>query len=131
MTEYTMERLRRATRLDNIPFDKDMIPIITELNEKGYKTLACCQGHLKKSNNRWCGYLLFDRPYQFEIEPPLYRIGVKYHSLVGSYSEVSKNKKAYYWIGSRSKKMTLEEKESERKKWINDLYKWAKELKRA
>ena len=126
----TIKRLKNATRLDNsIPFDEEMIPIITELNEKGYKTYVCCQGHIYKDLNcrGWHGYVGFVDKYEFAKQPPLYRVGIKYHSLVGSYSEIKKGR-IYYWFGSKSKKMNLEDRENERKEWIKNMTEWAKSL---
>lgn len=129
--EYTMERFLKSIGglHDSIPFDDEMIPIVTELNEKGYRTYVCCQGHTKKGLNcrGWNGYIGFVDKYEFAKQPPLYRVGVKYHSLVGAYSEIKKGR-IYYWIGSKSKKMGYEEREKERQQWIADMLVWAKEL---
>ena len=41
--------------------DKEMIPILTELNEKGYRTDFSCAGHLEEiiNNGRYEVYIVF------------------------------------------------------------------------
>ena len=130
--EYTMERFLKSIGglRDSIPFDKEMIPIVTELNEKGYKTFACCQGHIREDLNcrGWNGYIGFCDKYEFDKEPPLFRVGMKYHNLVDGYSEIKKGR-IYYWYGSKSKKMNCAEREKERQQWINSMIEWSKGLK--
>lgn len=38
--------------------DENMIPIIFELNKKGYMTKACCSGHYKQLSSFSSGYLM-------------------------------------------------------------------------
>ena len=47
-----------------VQIDKLMLPIIRELNEKGYKTTGCCAGHL--SDNYLNIYICFAEDYDFE-----------------------------------------------------------------
>lgn len=77
--------------------DSGMIDILLVLNEKGYKTIGCCEGHLN-NNNEWNSYLGFAFSYVFETYP-------KNHS----YSR--QKRKFFYWdgVGEESRQKTLKE----------------------
>lgn len=47
-----------------VQIDKLMLPIIRELNEKGYKTTGCCAGHLYE--NYLSIYICFAEDYDFD-----------------------------------------------------------------
>lgn len=102
--------------------DEEMIPILIELNKKGYYTTMCCSGHLEqiKDIGRYGAYLDFKRPYK--LNPPLFNIEKKSN---GKYSEIL-NDKCYRWNGDT--KGSIEEKENDRKKLMNELLEWAKGL---
>lgn len=127
MNNYTLDRLRKCLFSTNgyplESIDEDMIPIITELNERGYYTTYCCQGH-PNNKTRWSAYISFNNNYDFPINVPLWEYGKS--SLVKHYSRKlinsSLNSAFYYWFGSKSKKI---DQESERKELMNTIYKWA------
>jgi len=108
-----MERYERLGKLigmsaedvrDNI--DRGMIEILIELNEKGYKTIGCCEGHLNALNNKcWNGYICFAYPYKFPIYPK-------------DFSAV-RRRETYEWNGKD---------EESRQEFLNGLKEWAKQL---
>ena len=127
--EYTIERLKKCMKLTQGTYeeiDKDMIPILTELNEKGYKTVFCCQGHV--NDGIYSTYLTFERQYVFSEPIPVYHIGTNGKN---KHSKISKSRlfggDVYYWFGS--KKRTDEESEIERKELMERLTKWAKRIR--
>ena len=94
--------------------DEDLIPILIELNEKGYKTSMSCSGHLAQieSIGRYESYLAFENPYDFKPLPP------RYSKTTGQ---------TYYWYGDKNG--SIEEKENDRKRLMEELLEWAKRLK--
>jgi len=59
-----------------VQIDKLMVPIIRELNEKGYKTTGCCAGHPAEDNFVVSGvYIAFAKNYDFDEPFPK---GAKY-----------------------------------------------------
>lgn len=123
--EYTKERLFNCLdkfNLDNIPteeiveeIDVDMIPIITELNEKNWITYGCCSGHLEriKQVGTYNAYICFSN--MLNTDPPTDPPRV-----------TRKMKGSYNWIGN--KKKSVEENEKERQQLMVDLLEWAKSL---
>lgn len=105
--------------------DKGMWDILFELNKKGYKTVCCCEGHVN-DEKRWNAYLFFARDRVPKTLPPLYDLSNK--KILGRYSQVNKNGNIFYWYGSNSKKLTLEQKEEERLQLLKDLEEWAMQL---
>lgn len=55
-----------------IQIDRLILPIIRELNTKGYKTTGCCAGHLDmKDEFKAAGiYICFDKDYDFDTPIP-------------------------------------------------------------
>lgn len=53
-----------------IQVDTLMVPIIRELNSKGYKTTGCCAGHPEKGEGHCNIYVAFDREYDFDEPLP-------------------------------------------------------------
>lgn len=84
--------------------DKGMVDILIELNEKGYYTTNCCEGHLR-DNEDWNGYICFAYPYKFPVYPK-------------NFSSVKK-RQYYYWNGNG---------EQSRQTFLNELLAWAKTL---
>ena len=126
--EYTIERLKKCMPLTEGTYeeiDKDMIPILTELNEKGYRTIYCCQGHVK--DGAYITYLTFERQCVFSKPIPVYHIGADKKN---KHTKISKSKlfggDVYHWFGSKNK--TDEELELERKELIEKLTEWAKTI---
>lgn len=127
MNNYTLDRLKKCLFSTNgyplESIDEDMIPIITELNERGYYTMYCCQGHPSK-DRRWSAGITFNNIYDFPISVPLWENNKS--SSVKHYSRKSinhsLNRSSYYWFGSTSKKI---DQESERKELMNTIYEWA------
>ena len=122
--EYTKERLCNCLdkfNFDNIEtedlvneIDEEMIPIITELNEKNWITCGCCSGHLEqiKQTGTYSIYICFsDLLNELPKNPPK----------INKYNNYSFN-----WIGNKNK--SIDENEKERKQLIKDLLKWAKNL---
>lgn len=106
--------------------DKGMWDILVELNNKGYKTVCCCEGHVN-DGRRWNAYLFFARGKAPKTMPPLYDLSNK--KILNKYSQINKTENIFYWYGSDSKRLSLEQKEQERQELLSDLLKWAKELK--
>lgn len=47
--------------------DRKILPVIRELNSKGYKTTGCCAGHPNQEEFKSAGiYICFDRDYDFD-----------------------------------------------------------------
>lgn len=114
--EYTIERLKKCMPLTEGTYeeiDKDMIPILTELNEKGYLTYYSCQGHVRDGN--FDAYITFMEKYNFP-EEPFY--SAKKVARIGGY--------VYRWHGV--KRDTDEESENGRKILMAGLLEWAKNL---
>lgn len=102
--------------------DEDLIPILIELNEKGYKTSMSCSGHLHQieNNGRYESFINFKRPYEFSKPIPLFNK----EKSKNKYSEIFGN--SYKWYGNKNG--SNEEKENDRKKLMKDLLEWAKGL---
>lgn len=87
--------------------DEGMVDILIELNEKGYRTIYCCEGHckddVKKGKAYWEGYLAFADKYIFKEYPPMF---YKY----------TRNRSYFYWEGNG---------ENSRKQFLDEVYKWA------
>ena len=50
-----------------VQIDKLLVPIIRELNSKGYKTKGCCAGHPQEESFKVSGiYISFDKDYDFD-----------------------------------------------------------------
>lgn len=84
--------------------DAGMIDILITLNEKNYKTIVCCEGHLR-NDDTWDGYIGFAYPYDFVVYPM-------------DFSNV-KNRVYYYWNGKG---------EESRQEFLRKLYDWALNL---
>ena len=72
--------------------DKGMWDILIELNKKNYKTIVCCEGHLKE-NNSWNAYIGFRYPYEFKNYPCFFTN--------------TKNRQYYYWDGVGEEKRQI------------------------
>ena len=88
---------------DNI--DKGMLDILIELNRKGYITIFCCEGHLD-DNDKWEGYIAFDKTYKF-VEYPQ------------GYYKYNNHRRFFYWRGNG---------EESRQEYLDNLLKWARIL---
>lgn len=54
-----------------VQIDRMILPIIRELNVKGYKTTGCCAGHPDQEEFRAAGiYICFDKDYDFDEPIP-------------------------------------------------------------
>ena len=89
--------------IENI--DKGMWDILIELNEKNYYTIFCCEGHLN-NENKWNGYLAFDKTYKFAQYPP-------------KFTKVNKHNRFFFWEGIG---------EENRQEFLNNVLNWAKTL---
>lgn len=92
-----------------IHIDKNIQEHIRILNEKGYRTMYCCEGHGTGSNT----YIYFTMHYFNDIEPPK---GFEY-----------KRKKTMVSY-SYSTKLKDEEAEEIKKDKLKSLLEWCKEL---
>lgn len=94
--------------------DEDFIPVLTELNEKGYHTSSCCSGHLEQIEKygTWNIYLSFENDYD----------------LAGIPLDRRKNYLTYCSEYKGNKKATVQEKNEDRLRVLNELLKWAKTL---
>ena len=131
---YNKETLSRYVNSQINDIDVEMIPILIELNSKGYRTLFCCQGHTEKTNkNQRCSiYISFNNKKEdFEFFPKQYdRNGNKKYSKIkfrekNSNYNININTTLYYYTSKTTK---YDKKENERKEIINLLYSWAKDL---
>lgn len=142
MEEYTIERLKRTVceyefckcacfykmamldefinkqLWDNLwdelnEIDEDFIPVLIELNEKGYYTNSCCSGHLEdiEKYGTWQIYLSFEDEYDLKDIP------------------LEKNKNEIYDLKYKgNKNATIQEKNEDRLKVLEKLLEWAKRL---
>ena len=85
--------------------DEGMVDILIELNEKGYTTIFCCEGHLN-NKERWEGYIAFDRTYNFTEYP------------MGFY-KFNNHRRFFYWRGVG---------EESRQEYLENLLRWARTL---
>lgn len=135
MEKYTLNRLSKCIAKCNdyrglSSIDKEMIPILIELNEKGWETTFCCSGHKEQIENSgyWNAYITFSKKIKKIPDIKLFEARTRKDSKNGKYSRFEKNFNGFYWYGSNNKKMSIEEKERERKQFINDLFNCVKEL---
>ena len=105
-----MERYERLGKLIGMSaedvknnIDEGMIEILIELNDKGYKTIGCCEGHLQ--DDYWHGYICFAYPYKFPVYPK-------------DFSAMRK-RESYEWNGKDEKS---------RQEFLDGLKDWAKML---
>lgn len=121
------------TIIDYKKIDKGFRPIIKLLNEKGYVTTVCCEGHLDKlpkpKTQRIDIYLGFKYDYEFPIPIPLH------NDVFYNYRPKSKRDKPYslqiadkifYWFTPIS--CSVEDKEKMRQSTMNKLLEWATAL---
>ena len=57
---------------NKIEIDKNIYPIIKTLNQKGYHTKFCCEGHIY--NKIFDLYIYFDKKYLFNNYPKFFKI---------------------------------------------------------
>ena len=95
-----------------IQIDKNIYPIVRELNRKGYITEACCEGHISEkreySNNKI--YISFKKTQKFKIPLPK-GFAITADTIWGSFGGDT----------NRAKKI-------KKTKMLNDLYLWVKNL---
>jgi len=85
---------------DMLPFelihiDKNILPIIKILNEKGYFTDMCCEGHIGKTQNPFI-YISFRKGYKIKTPAPkgvVYNEGGLRADIPGSSDEAKKRNK--------------------------------------
>ena len=111
---------------------KHIRPIIKVLNDKGWKTILCCEGHWQECYNcYWGGFIGFREPLPIEYRPHIEGYDEK---PADKYQ--SQMKRAYmyyvdhgfYFDGDRHKRTSKEEKWAEHQRLLNELLKWANNL---
>lgn len=130
MNKKEMARIIGVDLREMDRIDKDMIPIIAELNRKGYRTLACCQGHFYDEHQSINTFISFKGVYEFPIDIPKYN---EKRNTTRMFSYIWQPRPHSVFRGTaihfRTRKNgSIEVKEAERKQIISDLLKWAKEL---
>lgn len=123
--------------------DPGMRYAIKTLNEKGYKTFACCEGHYNENLGHYCeAYIRFNHFIPNELFPKLpsfpwrkdEKINSKYKTPfmeIGCGYKKNRNKeyeKVFYWTGTRHKRVSKEEKDKEHDKFILELNAWVDSL---
>ena len=96
-----------AFPLTLIQIDKNMLPIIRELNRKFFRTEACCEGHI--GSNEFM-YIEFVKNYKFKTPLP------KGFERIDGYIRAN--------ITGR----TEQAKKRKKRELLNSLYQWACEL---
>lgn len=97
-----------------VQIDKEILPIIRELNSKGYITKGCCAGHPTKESFLVSGiYISFEQDYEFD-EP--FPIGGKYSKLRNTLTYVP------------PEGLTQEQLELFQANTLDDLMEWAELL---
>lgn len=115
--------------------DYKLRDVILILNNKGYTTKFCCEGHWKKDYNSYKGgYILFEDKVFEEIEPPI----SESHSMMPkgktpskmrtNYYYITKNKRTLCWEGSDYKNESYEDKTINHNNFLLDLLIWANNL---
>lgn len=126
----TISELSKALNIgttEAMKIDKGMWDILIELNNKGYKTMYCCEGHPSREE-RWNAYILFYKNKAPKTLPPLYEVlPNRKQNRAERYSQILSNE-CFHWYGTKSKKYTIEMLEQERQELLKELLKWAKEL---
>lgn len=113
--------------------DENIREVIKILNNKGYSTIACCEGHWNEDYNRYLGgYILFDVTKVPKNYPNLAPIHYKFDLQDRKPHMYMKPRRKYsfYWMGSSFKKMSREEKDAEKKEMLYKLKIWAESLER-
>lgn len=119
-----MPKIKLKYESRKVQIDKEIMDIIIELNNKGYKTVGCCQGHWNDLyNGYWATYIYFEHPLDIENYPPLYDLTKKRGK---RYSVIEKNGKFFSWFGGV--KGTREEKRAEHKELIEEIREWVERL---
>jgi len=68
---------------DVVEVDELFVPVIAELNRKGYRTIACCSSHFDSgSHNAQSSYIYFDDEYLFSNLPKGYMYDQDMYPLV-------------------------------------------------
>ena len=127
--EYSLKQLKNYIPLSKRDIiDEEMIPILCELNSKGYKTKFCCQGHTEEEHlNRTNVYIVFADNYDFAIDyPSIERKGnKKYTKKVVRNNNLRLPLTLYFYT---SRKTSVEQQEKERQEFIKSIFEWSKAL---
>lgn len=104
----------------NSEIDAGIRDAIVKLNQKGYFTTACCEGHTDKAlyESTVSVYIYFDKFYDWPVEPPFF--GVK------NGIRCKKWKRGLYWDTRR--RVKNESKEADRQVILNAINKWVDAL---
>ena len=101
--------------------DKGMQEIIRILNDKGYKTRFCCEGHGPYD----AAYIMFDKRYPFGDNIPMPKGFKGYGKRGNTYFSVQY---VYGKSGKKYPEVTQEMYEKMKEEALNNLLEWSKEL---
>lgn len=116
--------------------DKGFRPIIKALNDKGWKTKFCCEGHYDKYKQRYVyAYIYFDAPIPKALQPLFEtypRVDEKMwckqmRQSKHAYSWVNKEENTFYWVGDGYKK-NFDKQDELHKEFLNLVQKWVDKL---
>lgn len=116
---------------------------IRELNNKGYKTSNCCEGHYSEKYGYYMGaYIKFSHKIPNALFPKTPTFPVRDDNIVhskyktpimeigGGYKQDSNKpyEDAFYWTGTRYKRVSREEKDLEHEQFLKELNAWVDSL---
>lgn len=119
-------RMTESEVIKNI--DEEMIPIILVLNEKGYKTVACCQGHTKKELDMIDIYIMFKDKFIEFGKPLLKSQNKRIKEKMWNPRPYSTHQHTVIRYDIKNKGLEYEIRELERKEAMRLLYEWALSL---
>jgi hypothetical protein len=130
MLEEKLAKLLNMSIEQVYDIDEEMRPIIYTLNSKGYTTLGCCQGHTERVLEKSPVFVIitFRDTCKFSIEPP--RIPKSRTKKYGGI-DYPRPYSCPHNIGVcyvTRKNGTYEQKEQERKEFMQIITDWANEL---
>lgn len=124
--------------------DKGIRDTIKLLNDKGWTTCACCEGHFEEVYGYYFGSYICFRvkvPKEYFPNMPTYplkdddKVKSKYKTPITIVGMGYKNwirdmeyNRAFYWQHTKYKRMSREEQDREHEVFLKELYEWAENL---